>query len=182
MRNFPDLFMRGRMLRPFALTALLLALGAIFAGPAHAQGTMGHGGPAGGHQHRMGPGMEGGPMVSDRMLDAVGVSAEQKTRVREIMGSARDDIGKVREGDRGLHQQLMALMAVPTIDAAAAEAVRQKLLVSHDATSKRRLQAMLDAAAVLTPEQRQKLAERVKSRHDLMERHHRERQAVEPRG
>ena len=121
-------------------------------------------------------------MVSDRMLDAVGASAEQKTRVGEIMGSARDDIRKAREGDRGLHQQMMALMAAPTIDAAAAEAVRQKLLASHDATSKRRLQAMLDAAAVLTPEQRQKLVERMKARRELMERHQRERQAVEPRG
>ena len=182
MLSFPDLFTRGRMLRPFALAALLLALGAIFAWPAHAQGAMGHGGPAGGHHQRMGPGMEGGPMVSDRMLDAVGASAEQKTRVGEIMGSARDDIRKAREGDRGLHQQMMALMAAPTIDAAAAEAVRQKLLASHDATSKRRLQAMLDAAAVLTPEQRQKLVERMKARRELMERHQRERQAVEPRG
>ena len=121
-------------------------------------------------------------MVNDRMLDAVGASAEQKTRVREIMSGARDDIRKVREGDRGLHQQMMALMAAPKVDAVAAEALRQKLVASHDATSKRRLQAMLDAAAVLSPEQRQKLVERLKARHDMMERHQRERQSTERPG
>jgi hypothetical protein len=123
--------------------------------------------------------MEGGPMINDRMLDAVGASAEQKNRVREIMSVARDEIRKAREGDRGLHQQMMVLLAAPKIDPAAAEALRQKLIASHDATSKRRLQAMLDAAAVLSPEQRQKLAERLKTRHDMMERHQRERQATE---
>jgi len=118
-------------------------------------------------------------MINDRMLDAVGASAEQKNRVREIMSVARDEIRKAREGDRGLHQQMMVLLAAPKIDPAAAEALRQKLIASHDATSKRRLQAMLDAAAVLSPEQRQKLAERLKTRHDMMERHQRERQATE---
>jgi hypothetical protein len=45
--------------------------------------------------------------------------------------------------------------------------------------SKRRLQAMVDAAKVLTPEQRKQLAERMSQRGDMMERHHRERRALE---
>jgi Spy/CpxP family protein refolding chaperone len=156
---------------------LTLALSATVVSTAQAQGAMGR--PPGEHPHRMGRGMEGGPMINDRMLDAVGASAEQKTRVREIMSVARDEIRKAREGDRGLHQQMMVLLAAPKIDPAAAEALRQKLMASHDVTSKRRMQAMLDAAAVLSPEQRQKLAERLKTRHDMMERHQRERQATE---
>ena len=180
MTTCPGLSERRNLFRPFALAVLMLALSATVASTAQAQGAMGH--PPGEHHHRMGPGMDGGPMVNDRMLDAVGASAEQKTRVREILSGARDDIRKAREGDRGLHQQMMALMAAPKVDAIAAEALRQKLIASHDATSKRRLQAMLDAAAVLSPEQRQKLAERLKARHDMMERHQRERQSTERQG
>ena len=76
---------------------------------------------------------------------------------------------------------MMALMAAPQVDAAAAEALRQQLQARRDVASKRQLQAMLDVGAVLTPEQRQKLADRMKSRQDMMKRHHRERQANEPR-
>ena len=131
--------------------------------------------------HRMGPGMAGDPMMSGRLLDSVGASAEQKTRVQDILKTAHDDIRKQRDGDRELQQQLLALLAAPQVDAAAAEGVRQKLQARHDLASKRRLQALLDAGAVLTPEQRQKVAERLKSRGDMMQRHHREHQATEPR-
>ena len=131
--------------------------------------------------HRMGPGMAGDPMMSGRLLDAVGASAAQKAQVQEILKTAHDDMRQQHAGDRELRQQLLALVAAPQVDAAAAEGVRQKLQARHDAASKRRLQAMLDAGAVLTPEQRLKVAERLTSRHNMMERHHRERQAAEPR-
>jgi Spy/CpxP family protein refolding chaperone len=38
---------------------------------------------------------------------------------------------------------------------------------------------MVDAARVLTPEQRKQLSERMAQRGDMMERHHRERRALE---
>ena len=42
---------------------------------------------------------------------------------------------------------------------------------------------MLDASAVLSPEQRQKMAQKQQQRRDMMERHHRERDALDaPRG
>jgi Spy/CpxP family protein refolding chaperone len=44
-------------------------------------------------------------------------------------------------------------------------------------------QFMLDVSRVLTPEQRQRLAERMAKRHDMMERHQRERREIErPQG
>ena len=164
-----------------ALTGLLLAAAAppVQAQPA-AQPTIQPAAQPMAH-HRMGPAMAGDPMMSGRLLDSVGASAEQKTRVQDILKTAHDDIRKQRDGDRELQQQLLALLAAPQVDAAAAEGVRQKLQARHDLASKRRLQALLDAGAVLTPEQRQKVAERLKSRGDMMQRHHRERQATEPR-
>lgn len=121
-------------------------------GPRHAA-MHGHGGPA----ERMGPMMGG--QFSGRALDAVGASAEQKAKLREIMQAARKDLDGQREAQRNLHGEMAKLLAAPQIDAAAAEALRQKIHAGHEAASKRMLQARLDAAAVLSAEQRQKLAE-----------------------
>ena len=62
----------------------------------------------------------------------------------------------------------MQIFTAPTVDAAAAESVRQQLLTQHDAASRRILQAMLDISRVLTPEQRAKIGERMKLRHEAM--------------
>lgn len=141
---------------------------------------MGHGPMAHGP---MAPGMQPGTMVHERMLDRVGASAEQKTKIREIYRAAHADIAKTHEAQRDLHRQMAALMTAPQVDAAAAEALRQKMSAGHDAVSKRMLQAQLDAGAVLTPEQRQKLSAHMAQRRELRDRHLRERQQLEqPRG
>ena len=166
----------------FNLTAgaVLLAAGALSIGQVQAQpqahAQPGMAGPQHAAMHRMAPGMHGGmPMIPERMLDGVGASAEQKTKLREIFKTAGDDLRGQHEDNRALHAQMMKLMAAPQVDAAAAEALRQKQLAAHDVASKRMLQAMLDAQAVLTPEQRGKLAERMAERQQhrqhRMERH-----------
>lgn len=169
--------------------ALLAALSGALLTPAQAQpagaagrpGGMGADGPHHAMAHRMGPGRAGAPMLSERLLDSLGASADQKARIKDIMGRARDDSRSQRQADKALHEQMMALMAAPQVDAAAAEGLRQQLQARHDSASKRHLQAMLDASAVLTPEQRQKLAERAKSHREMNERHHRERETLTPR-
>ena len=130
-----------------------------------------------GMHHAMGHagGQRMGPMLHERQLDQVGATAEQKTRIRDIFKGARADVAKQREGQRNLQRQMAQLMAAPQIDAAGAEALRQKISAGQDANSKRMLQAMLDAGAVLTPEQRQKISEQMAQRHDMMQRHQRER-------
>lgn len=190
--EFASLKLSGRRpLRHLAKATLLYALtGAAVsmaqaqpAGPSGMMGGMG-GMHAAAHQGSghggMGMGMGDG-MMSERMLAAAGASAEQKAKVRDILKAAQDDQLKQRAGGLELHQQMLALMSAPQIDAAAAESLRQKMEARHDAASKRHLQVMLDVGAVLTPEQRQKLAERMKTRRDMMDRHHRERQAIEPK-
>ena len=64
---------------------------------------------------------------------------------------------------------LMAVFTAPTVDANAAEQVRQQMLAQHDAASKRMTAAMVEASRVLSPEQRAKLAERVKERQARMQ-------------
>ncbi len=177
---------RATMLKLTA-TAMLVAIAGVGAGQAQAQGHA-HGatqhGPQHAAMHRQGPGM-GGMMIPERLLDAVGASAEQKSKLREIFKAAGDDLRTQREAGRALQGQMLALMAAPQVDAVAAEALRQKQLASHDTSSKRMLQAMLDAQAVLTPEQRAKLAERMAERRQHMEQRHQrhERRAPEaPKG
>ena len=168
------------------LTAtLLVALSGALLTPAQAQPMGGRGmGAEGVHPamaHRIAPGAAGASMLSERMLDAVGASADQKVRIKDILGRAHDDSRQQRQADKAVHAQMLAVMAAPQVDAAAAEGLRQQLQAHRDSASKRHLQAMLDASAVLTPGQRQKLAERARSQHDMHERHHREREALTPR-
>jgi len=141
------------------------------AGPMFARG--GHGGYGGYGDHRM----------LERLLDGVNASAEQRSRIQDIMKSAMADMQAQRQASRVQREQLMALFAQPVVDARAVEAARQQMVQQHDQSSRRWMQAMLDASAVLTPEQRAQLAERMKQRRDLMQRHHEERRALEqPKG
>jgi periplasmic protein CpxP/Spy len=125
-----------------------------------------------------GPHMGMGHMV-DRMLDTVKATDEQRAQVKKITEAAQADLKAQREANRGLHEQMMQLFSQPTVDANAAEALRQKQLAAHDAASKRMMQAMLDVSRVLTPEQRKTLAEHMQKRHEMMQRHMRERQQLE---
>jgi protein CpxP len=187
----PTLRHERGMLRHLTAIALLWALAGATADFAQAQpvGGMGgmdgmagkdaaampHGSQRAAHHAQGGPGDR---MMSERLLDAVAASDEQKIRVRDILKVSRDEQRSQHEAGRALHQQMMQLLAAPQIDAAAAEALRQQQLARHDAGSKRRLQAMLDVQAVLTPEQRAKMAMQMKSRQDMMERHQRERPSM----
>jgi protein CpxP len=168
---------------PALVLALVLSAAATDAAQAQPMGAMAGKDAAGTphgprHAAHHPPGGLGDKMMSERMLDTVGASAEQKTRVRDILKTVQDEQQVQHEAGQALHLQMMQLLAAPQIDAPAAEALRQQQMARHDAASKRRLQAMLDVQAVLTPEQRVKLGAQMKTRHDMMERHQRERQSL----
>lgn len=129
---------------------------------------MGHPGPRGHH------GPDFGAREIKRMLDLVKATPEQRAQIKTITDTARTEMQAQREAARKLHEQGRAIFAQPNIDAAAAEALRQQMLAQHDQVSKRALQVMLDVSAVLTPEQRKTLADRLAERRSRMERHHRE--------
>jgi len=109
--------------------------------------------------------------IFTRLNFAVHASAQ----IKQITQAAAADLKAQHEAGHKLHEQGMALFTQPTVDPVAAEALRQQMLARHDQASKRVLQAMLDISKVLTPEQRQQLAERLKKRHEMMRRHHHER-------
>lgn len=168
----PTLSPNRHPLRLLAAT-VTLALAAGLAQTASAQPHEGRG-PGGPGMGLMMPGHH-----LERMLDAVNASTEQRAQIRQIMKGAADDLRAQRESGRKLHQDMQALFTQPTVDARAAEALRQQLLAQHDAASKRMLQAMLEASRVLTPEQRQTLADKMAQRRSMMERHRAERSQLD---
>jgi Spy/CpxP family protein refolding chaperone len=118
-------------------------------------------------------------MMSERALDRINATPEQRAQLKAIMESARKDLAAQREGGRALREQLTQAFTQPTVDARAVEALRQQMLARHDQASRRMMQAMVEASRVLTPEQRTQMAALAKQRGEMMERHQRERRALE---
>lgn len=140
---------------------------ALVAGGAHAQRHPGMGGPGMG-----GPGMEG--MMGGRaehMLDLVDATDAQRAQIKTIMDAARTELKTQHDALRSLHEQGMTLFTATNVDAAAIEATRVKGSALHEQISKRMSQAMIDVARVLTPEQRAKLAAKMKARQARMAEH-----------
>ena len=108
-----------------------------------------------------------GRMV-DHMLDGLNATDAQRNQIKQIALVAGADIKAQRDSNRVLHEKAMQIFAAPNVDTAAAEQVRQQMLVQHDQMSQRSLQAVLDASKVLTPEQRATLSERMKQRSATM--------------
>jgi len=161
------------LLATLALVAAAGALPSAHAGP----GVGGHG--MGGHEGRGGMMSLGG---MERILDGLDASADQRAQIQQIVQQARDDLRGQHESGRALQQQMMQLFTQPTVDARSAEALRQQQLQQHDRASQRMMQAMLEVSRVLTPAQRQQLADRMTKRRALMERHRGERDQLERRG
>jgi len=151
--------MKLKTLATATIASLLIAAGGLTSALAAPGGR--HGPPAEGGMMWMGRGM-------DRMLESAGVGTAQRDQIRQITDAARADLKAQREAGANLHEQAQALFTQPTVDANAAEALRQQMLAQHDRASQRMMQAMLEISRVLTPEQRQQLADQMKQRHDKM--------------
>lgn len=101
----------------------------------------------------------------ERVMEEIDATAEQETALRGIFEGLRDDMGDMRGTMRDLRDDVAELLGAPTIDRAAAETLRATHVAAMDEASKRVTQAMLEAAEVLTPEQRADLIERFGERY-----------------
>ena len=137
----------------------LAALGLGAAGVAATPGWLGHARHGFGH-------FRGGPHSFDEedvrfvvswTLREVDASDEQVARVTEIATAAHADLRALHEAHRArLEAFAQALVAA---DRAALERLRSEELAAAETASQRIVTALADAADVLTPEQRQRLAE-----------------------
>lgn len=158
--------LKGRLLRGAAIATVVGALAAGFGGHAWS-----HGGPGGMHRGFMGGSQD--PAKADERIermvkhfaDRVEATPEQRSKLTDIAKAAARDLRPLREKARDARKRGMALLAAPTIDRAAIERLRAEQIQAADAVSKRMSQAFADAAEVLTPDQRKKVAERMQRRH-----------------
>ena len=160
-----DRAQRQRALHLMAASVLCVAA-TMVAVSAFAQGTAPSGAlaPHHGHSMRPGPGPMfgfGPPQRVERLLKQVNASEAQQTQVRQILDAAVADLKGQRAAEKALREKALALFTAPSVDAAAAESLRQQQQTLHDDASRRMLQAMLDVSRVLTPEQRVMIGERL---------------------
>ncbi|WP_395141624.1 Spy/CpxP family protein refolding chaperone [Schlegelella aquatica] len=172
MSRFPALH-RVSPRRTLSLAAAVaVSLAALTASPAWAHGPR-HGDPGMGAQGMFMAGPERVQRMVDHWLRDLNATPEQRQQIVQIAESAAKDLGALRDSRKALREEGLRLFTQPTVDANAVESLRQRQLALHDQTSRRMSQAMLEVSRVLTPEQRQTLAERMKQRAQRWEEHRR---------
>ncbi|MEO7689928.1 MAG: Spy/CpxP family protein refolding chaperone [Sphingomonas sp.] len=92
-----------------------------------------------------------------QMLDAVGASEDQKTKIGSILHTGFEPMAKLHEDMGATHKALHQILAAPTVDRAALEQLRAAEIARIDSASRAATGAMADAAEVLRPDQRAKL-------------------------
>lgn len=139
-----------------------------FASSAFSQGFGGHGFGPPWHARAFG-GQAFDPAAvearADRMVRHLAIevdaTAEQQERLRGIVRAAIRDLVPLREKAMSARQRGRELLTQTTIDRAAIESLRAEQMALADQATRRFTQALADAATVLNPEQRRKLAERI---------------------
>ncbi|MGI6245720.1 MAG: Spy/CpxP family protein refolding chaperone [Pseudochelatococcus sp.] len=114
---------------------------------------------AGGHR--------GGPFAGrgiDRALEAVDATAEQEKRIWAIVDATRTELRPLAREFRDARGTVAELLGAGTVDRQAVETLRAERVAAIDTASKKLTEAVLDAAEVLTPEQRATLAKRFQER------------------
>jgi Spy/CpxP family protein refolding chaperone len=99
-----------------------------------------------------------------RVLENLDLTDAQEDRIWKIMNDVRGDALPLFRELRDTREDLASLLGAASIDRAAVEALRAERIGQIDEASRKLAAALIDAADVLTPEQRAKLAEEVKQR------------------
>lgn len=153
--------------RRLAIASLIGSLAAgLGAGFAHA-----HGGPGGwGGWHRGSDSADPQAMQKraearvKRMLADIDATEAQRKKIAEIMTATATELRPLRQQARETRREVVQILSKPQVDRAALEALRAKQSQAVDQISRHMTQSLADAAEVLTPEQRAKLAERMEKR------------------
>lgn len=130
-------------------------------GPGHRGGFMGHGFGAGIDPEAMERRIDG--MVAFMLAD-IDSTPDQQSRISAIARQAAADLAPLRGMRMEARRKSFELLAQPTIDRTQLEALRVQQMQLGETVSRRMVQAIADAAEVLTPEQRARLAEKWQAR------------------
>jgi len=120
----------------------------------------------GGWDMMPGPGMRGEmgrefmEFRLEKTMDRIDATPEQRVALKALLDKTMESLKPDQKGGpRTMHEAAIKLLAAPTVDAAAVEALRASSVAEMDAKSKIIASAVLEAANILKPEQRAKLAE-----------------------
>ena len=150
------------------LLAVPMVLGAgFFALRAHAEGG----------DFGFGPGMGGSPEMHrtfmerriEKALDAVKATDSQRTAIKAIFARMFTEMQPIHQQHKQLHDAITNAFGAATIDRTAVENLRTQASALFDQGSQVLTKAMLDAAQVLSADQRQILIQLIQEHHG----HHR---------
>jgi len=97
--------------------------------------------------------------MTKQLGSEVGATADQQAKIANIAKSAAADLRAMVQKAEAARGQAVALLSAPTIDRAAIERLVVDQIALAEAATKRIGQLLVDAAEVLTPEQRRKLGD-----------------------
>jgi Spy/CpxP family protein refolding chaperone len=136
------------------LGSILLSSSFAEAGFGHRQRWSGHGGPADPEAAR-----EHAEHAADWVLRYVDASDEQRAQVSAIIARSVDDLFGLANTHREHRDAMLELFRSPEIDRVELDRLRRAELELADGASQTLLDALVEAAEVLTPEQRAELME-----------------------
>jgi Spy/CpxP family protein refolding chaperone len=132
----------------------------------HGMGGHGMWGHGGGGPDGPGPGPERAQRIVGHALSYVDATPEQTQKINAIIDQAFKDFGPMRQEMETTRDQALGLFRAATLDRAAVEKLRAERIARMDEVSKKVVNAALDAAETLTPEQRAKIATELDSMRD----------------
>jgi protein CpxP len=116
-------------------------------------------------RHGMGFGDHGfGGHHFERMLEEIDATPEQEEKLEAIMDKLHDDVRPIMRGFRDTREDVAKLLGAATIDREAVERLRAQRIAGVDEASLKLTTALLDAAEVLTAEQRAEMLEHFEDR------------------
>jgi Spy/CpxP family protein refolding chaperone len=103
--------------------------------------------------------LERAEFATDWMLSKVGASDTQKEEIRAIVARTVNAMVPVRDQHFANRKAMLEALAAPAVDAVRLADLRAAELKLAEQASRALLEGVTDAAKVLTPEQRQQLAQ-----------------------
>lgn len=97
----------------------------------------------------------------ERMLHRLDATPAQETQIKAVVANHREQMKAMHQERRQLRDATRAVLTAPNLDAAAVEGIRAKMLAQAEKSSRIFAQVALQVGQILTPAQRQQMADQI---------------------